>query len=223
MPPTRLPITGRCFHIASVTVRPNPSARLFCTTTSARRWIALTIAPFSSRSAIGRPARWTRRRIVGGSAARWAQTSDQTSAPSGSSATAAASGPGEQQVRRLGRAELLGEAIEQAVRILQAVPAGDLGDEPGGGRDRLVLDDLGAALDPPRGCRRRGRRREPSSAPSAASPTATRIARADSGSRSWFFGEKGSIDGRHQPAAGALQPGPDEALAGEDAGSAAST
>ena len=32
IPPTRLATTGRAFHIASVTVSPNPSTRLFCTT-----------------------------------------------------------------------------------------------------------------------------------------------------------------------------------------------
>ena len=34
---TRLATTGRPLHIASATVRPNPSARLFCTTMSVRR------------------------------------------------------------------------------------------------------------------------------------------------------------------------------------------
>ena len=34
--------TGLAFHIASVTVSPNPSTRLFCTTTVARCWRALT-------------------------------------------------------------------------------------------------------------------------------------------------------------------------------------
>src|SRR4051812_40945301 len=48
--------------MASATVRPNPSARLFCTTTSARRWSALTTRAFSSPSSIGKHARWTRAR-----------------------------------------------------------------------------------------------------------------------------------------------------------------
>src|SRR5215218_10860863 len=67
--PTRLARTGRAFHIASATVSPNPSARLFCTITSARRWMALTMAAFSSRSSMGRQARWTRSRAARGSAA----------------------------------------------------------------------------------------------------------------------------------------------------------
>ena len=43
----RLATTGRAFHMASATVRPKPSAMLFCTTTSARRCSALTIAAFT--------------------------------------------------------------------------------------------------------------------------------------------------------------------------------
>jgi hypothetical protein len=39
-------MTGRAFRIASVTVTPNRSRMLFCTTTVASRWIALTIAAF---------------------------------------------------------------------------------------------------------------------------------------------------------------------------------
>ena len=62
MPPTALATTGRSFHIASATVRPKPSARLFWTTTVACRWSALTIAAFSSGSSIGMHARWTRLR-----------------------------------------------------------------------------------------------------------------------------------------------------------------
>ena len=52
IPPTRVDTTARSFHIASATVRPNPSARLFWTTTVAWRWIALTVAAFSSRGRI---------------------------------------------------------------------------------------------------------------------------------------------------------------------------
>ena len=36
-PADRVATTGRPFHIASETVSPKPSARLFCATTSARR------------------------------------------------------------------------------------------------------------------------------------------------------------------------------------------
>jgi hypothetical protein len=57
MPPTRDATTGRSFHIASATVSPNPSAMLFCTTTSDRRCNAFTIAAFSSTSPIGRQTR----------------------------------------------------------------------------------------------------------------------------------------------------------------------
>ena len=61
----RLAVTARAFHIASDTVRPNPSARDFCTTWRALRWSALTIAAFSSMSSIGSRARWIRRRSAG--------------------------------------------------------------------------------------------------------------------------------------------------------------
>ena len=54
MPPVALATIGRPFHIASVTVRPKPSCRLFCTITAAWRCSALTMAAFSSASAIGR-------------------------------------------------------------------------------------------------------------------------------------------------------------------------
>ena len=70
MPPIRLATTGRAFHIASATVRPNPSARLFCTTTSARRWSALTMAAFSSSSSMGRQTRWTRACTSSGSSSK---------------------------------------------------------------------------------------------------------------------------------------------------------
>ena len=57
------PVTaGTLFHMASVTVRPKPSCRLFWTTTAACRCRALTMTAFSSTSAIGRQARWTRLR-----------------------------------------------------------------------------------------------------------------------------------------------------------------
>ena len=63
MPPIRLATTGRPFHIASATVSPKPSATLFCGhAPPRRRWSALTIAAFSSRSSIGSAARWTRAR-----------------------------------------------------------------------------------------------------------------------------------------------------------------
>src|SRR5664280_165697 len=52
MPPTALATSGRPFHIASVTVSPNPSGRLFWTTTSARRCTALTISAFSFTSSM---------------------------------------------------------------------------------------------------------------------------------------------------------------------------
>ena len=65
MPPTALATIGRSFHIASATVSPKPSARLFWTTTLAWRWITFTIAAASSGSAIGVQARWTRLLVAG--------------------------------------------------------------------------------------------------------------------------------------------------------------
>ena len=63
---------------ASATVSPNPSASDFCTTTAACRWIAFTIAAFSSASVIGSETTWTRSRTAAGSAARAATTSSST-------------------------------------------------------------------------------------------------------------------------------------------------
>jgi hypothetical protein len=53
IPPIRDAITGRYFHIASATVSPNPSARLFWVMTAACRWSALTMLAFSSGASIG--------------------------------------------------------------------------------------------------------------------------------------------------------------------------
>ena len=75
MPPIPEATTGRPFHIASATVRPKPSARLFCATTSARRCRALTITAFSSASSIGSSARCTRRRSRRGSSDQAVSTS----------------------------------------------------------------------------------------------------------------------------------------------------
>ena len=58
--PLRCATTGRDFHMASTTVSPKPSARLFCTTTLACRWSALMIAAFSSASSIGTHTRCVR-------------------------------------------------------------------------------------------------------------------------------------------------------------------
>src|ERR687888_520631 len=66
MPPIREATTGLAFHIASATVRPKPSARLFWTMTRAWRCNALTTIAFSSRSFIGKVTRWTRRRAAVG-------------------------------------------------------------------------------------------------------------------------------------------------------------
>ena len=139
MPPTRLATTGAPFHMASATVSPNPSARLFCTTTVARRWSALTIAAFSAGSSIGRDTRCTRARMSSGSAARRASTSSNTSSPSGSSVTAATAGPAIRRWASVRGAMPSHEPGEHAGRILEPVPARYLHDE----RNRSV--DLGGA------------------------------------------------------------------------------
>ena len=80
------------FHIASATVSPKPSARLFWTTTAAWRWRAFTIAAASSASAIGMHARCTRPRCMGEISPKSTHSSS-TSAASGSSATPVTAGP----------------------------------------------------------------------------------------------------------------------------------
>ena len=62
MPPTAEATTALAFHMPSATVRPKPSARLFCTITVAWRCSALTIAAFSSTSSMGRLTSRIRRR-----------------------------------------------------------------------------------------------------------------------------------------------------------------
>ena len=114
IPPTRVPTTGRRFHIASATVSPNPSAMLFWTTMSARRCSALTIAAFSSMSSIGRLTRWIRcRRLSSGSSRQAVSTSRQTASPSGSSETDAEGRAGEDEMEVL-VGEVPREAAEQA-------------------------------------------------------------------------------------------------------------
>jgi hypothetical protein len=93
MPPTRLATTGRVFHIASATVRPNPSAKLFWTTTVDERCSAFTMNAFSMGSSIGRLTRWTRLRCSDGRCLHAWMFSASTSVASGSSSTEAAAGP----------------------------------------------------------------------------------------------------------------------------------
>ena len=73
MPPTAEANTGRDFHMASVTVSPKPSWRLFCTTTLAWRWAAFTMSALVRNSSIGRATRRTASRTRPGSASQAAQ------------------------------------------------------------------------------------------------------------------------------------------------------
>ena len=93
MPHARLPSIAARFHIASVTVRPNPSWIEFCTTTDEQRCKALTISSFSLRTAIGSEMSAMSDCKALGSATYAAVSSRSTSCASGSSATAAGSGP----------------------------------------------------------------------------------------------------------------------------------
>src|SRR5918994_140591 len=122
IPPTLPATTGRAFHIASATVSPNPSAMLFWTTTSERRWIAFTIAAFSSTSSIGRVARWTLALMSGGSDSRRSRIP--------------AIDP-----------YVLGKSVQEPTRILEAVPARHLTDEGSAVGDRSILIEVGGAVD----------------------------------------------------------------------------
>ena len=179
------------------TVSPKPSASDFCTTTAAWRWIALTIAPFSSASAIGSVARWMRRRAPARQRPPCrASTSARTAAPSGSSCTPVDVGADEQQVRVAGLADVAGEALQHADRVLEAVPARHLRDDAvvRGAAARSCTMRAGrvhaARASRPRARTRRG------GPPPATTPAALQDRRdGTAGPSSWFLGEKTSIDG----------------------------
>ena len=126
MPPTRLATTGRAFHIASATVRPNPSARLFCTTMSARRCRAFTIAAFSWRSSIGSERMWIRSRISVCSRRAARATSNSTVGPLGVVRHGGGGGADEHEVGVGAEGRSSAERLEHAGRILEPVPARDL-------------------------------------------------------------------------------------------------
>ena len=121
--------TGRPFHIASATVRPKPSAMLFCTTTSARRCSALTITAFSSASSIGSSARCTRRRAARGQLAPGRLDLGEDLGALGIVGDRGDVRTREHEVRVLVGAHVLDEAGEHAERVLEAVPARDLDDQ----------------------------------------------------------------------------------------------
>ena len=196
IPPTRVATTGRPFHIASATVSPKPSARLFWATTSARRCSALTITAFSSASSIGSSARWTRRRTPRGSSCHAASASANTSAPSGSSATARTSGPASRRCGSSSRVHVLGERGQHAERILEPVPARHLRDQRAVEAQLVLLDHLRRPLDEADAAvealedRRDAAGGGPAARPAARSTAVTLV-----NAIAWFFGENASIDG----------------------------
>ena len=122
IPPTLLPTTGRRFHIASATVRPNPSARLFWTT---RPSVAgARSRRVRSRSA-PRPAGSRCGSVVAspGEGSQAAMFSASTTAPSGSSCRRHR-GAHEQQMGVEALPDVTGERPQDAHVILQAIPAG---------------------------------------------------------------------------------------------------
>ena len=141
MPPTLEATTGRPFHIASETVSPKPSARLFWTTTSARRCSALTITAFSSASSIGSSARCTRRRIRCGYPCHAVSTSSKNLRPLRIVGHRRHVGAGEQEVGLLVGVDVLGERREHAQRVLEAIPARDLGHQRYVDSQSVLLDD----------------------------------------------------------------------------------
>src|SRR5450755_4926805 len=140
MPPMRLATTGRPFHIASATVSPNPSARLFWTTTAAPLCSALTIAAFSSASVSGSIARWMRARTSGGSSSRCERTSFSTAVALG---VVGHIRGGRARVHELGRvvgSDVIGEHLNHAHRVLERVPARDLQHVLVLAAERMLLD-----------------------------------------------------------------------------------
>ena len=174
MPPIRLATTGRRFHIASATVSPNPSARLFWTTTSAARCSALTITAFSSKSSIGSSARWTRSRASGGSARQRAHAQRVDLRALGVVGDRRDVGAGVDQVRVGVRSDVVDEPFDHADRVLERVPARDLQDVALAGLQRPRLEHR-RALDGPAGAAvQRWKTGRPS--PPVRRPAATRMA-----------------------------------------------
>ena len=199
MPPTRLATTGRAFHIASATVSPKPSARLFCTTTSARRCRALTIAAFSSTSSIGSEnevdAVAHRRGQLGAARGRPRRA---PRAPSGSSATAA---------RRRARRARGGRRVRRAMPSREGLASTPSGSLRRSQRETWITAGASAAaaairtssaraVDPPRASVAPAEHRlRPAGAP-ASRPADAQDRRDHVGARiSWFLAENASIDG----------------------------
>ena len=138
----------------------------------------------------------------------------ETSAPSGSSATASTAGPPAPGGRRV--VEVPAKQRDHAARVLEPVPAGDLATTlaPAGtappAAARPALDPAGGAV----GAHELGRvRRAVGGEPDRAED------RVDvPGSRSWFFGEKGSIDGGMNQAFAFSSPSQSVLAAREDVG-----
>ena len=121
--------TGRPFHIASVTVSPKPSTRLFCTTMVARRCSAFT----RWRSRPRRPSagtRWTRRLRPGSRRPLRPGTPPGPAAPSGSSVTPGDLRSDQHQVGRPPASAIaVDEALHDAGHVLEPVPSADLDHE----------------------------------------------------------------------------------------------
>ena len=123
--------TGLPFHIASATVSPKPSARLFCTTTAARRWSALTIAAFSSASSIGQrremDASAQRRRAASAPGARSPRRAPRR--PPGRRRPPRRAGRRARDARLARVGVRSANAVQDADRVLEPVPARHLHDE----------------------------------------------------------------------------------------------
>ncbi len=115
IPPARPPTTGRPFHSASLTVRPNPSRTDFWTITVAIRWNAL----------ICTDPTWCRfeRRWMSRSPSRASSVSSQTRNPSGSSV---AIDPASSSCASGTRSRTTPERVDHPDRVLPRVVAADL-------------------------------------------------------------------------------------------------
>ena len=136
MPPTAEATTGRDFHMASVTVRPKPSCRLFCTTTLACRWAALTRTALATGSSIGRATRRMASRCPPGERLPRVEALGEDPRPLRVVGDAVDGRSDESETRVAAAGEMVGEAAQHTLHVLQAVPARDLHDERVAGRER---------------------------------------------------------------------------------------
>ena len=200
MPPTALATTGRPFHIASVTVSPKPSRRLFWITTAAWRWSAFTMTAFSSRSSVGRFTRWTRRRTASGRAFARRTASAKTCGASGSSATERTSGPAKTRCASRGISERSAARAKPAMTPAMSLSGSHrdtcstIGASRGGAGPQRVMSATRSTRDEVPSAWVKTRQAGDSSMP-CASPVCTTMAWTCRALSDSFLAEKASMEG----------------------------